>query len=208
MASLTFGPAARAAEDADLQARIHRHLQAGQELEACRLAQKMANYKGGPAYEKARRELLGRGLSIDDCLTSLTVKRMMKVQNRVERELVLGQDLTKIGEQKDETDAWGTPIRFELVNRPGLLYFIRSAGPDKKYYTPDDAILAGKDREYKKKKSGAAKVKSMWGKGDQVETRSGPGQGSASTAGSAGSEPTDQPGEKVVELEDLLKDND
>ncbi|WP_298861815.1 hypothetical protein [uncultured Gimesia sp.] len=35
------------------------------------------------------------------------------------------------------SDLWGTPLRFETIN--GVLS-IRSAGPDKKYYTSDDRV--------------------------------------------------------------------
>ncbi|MCB2185956.1 MAG: hypothetical protein KQJ78_06025 [Deltaproteobacteria bacterium] len=111
-------------------------LASGDEIKACRVAGKLNKYLETPTFATARQALLTHGLSIEDCLGSCTMKRIIALQSQVEA--TRGGTLPKPGPRPDHLDCWGKPLQVELVTRPGFVYVVRSAGPDKKYMTGDD----------------------------------------------------------------------
>jgi hypothetical protein len=128
---------------AKLWTRVKAHLDREDELKAARLALKMAPFKGTQAYGKAQKALKARGLSIESPLLSWTAKALVRVQNVIEGEMQKQGNITSIGVLKGHTDAWGHPLRVELVHMGEYLYLIRSAGPDGKYMSGDDPIIGG-----------------------------------------------------------------
>ncbi len=197
---------ARAGQAERLWAKAAKLLNQGRELEACKVVAKMAPYSETAVYAKASRILLKRGISIETPLTSWTVKQMLKLQNRIEHDLRATGDMPLIGPAPDFQDAWGRPIRVEMVEKPGVLYFIRSAGPDGRLYTADDAVVVGKDRYNIKRKKQSATRRSSWGKGDRtVPPPQNAGPSGEPGVDRDGEESEDVPADQVVELEELLK---
>ena len=128
---------------AKIWAGIKANLDAGRELEACRLVKKLAPYENTETYHEAKKALLRKGISIQTPLVSYTSKAIVKAQNMVERNLVSTGDLKNIGVLPQHKDAWGTPLRVELATLKDYLYIVRSAGQDRKYMTEDDILIGG-----------------------------------------------------------------
>lgn len=116
------------------------------ELEACRLVMKLDKYKETEAYEGAKADLLRYGISIEAPLDSYTVKRMVKLQNKLEKNRAATGMRPKLGLRNDYKDAWGTPVRVEFVTSEGYHYIIRSAGSDKRFFTSDDPVLGTRNQ--------------------------------------------------------------
>ncbi len=125
----------------DLWQKVERALKAGRMLEACQLATGFSKYTEDPFYPKAEEGLLKYGLSIEDPLGSYTMLRMVVLQNKTEAKRIATGNLPKAGPRRKYRDGWGMPLRIELVARKGFLYVVRSAGPDRKYLTPDDMVV-------------------------------------------------------------------
>ncbi len=125
----------------DLWQKVEHTLKAGRMLEACRLATGFSKYSEDPFYPKAEEGLLKYGLSIEDPLGSYTMLRMVVLQNKTEAKRIATGNLPKAGPRRKYRDAWGMPLRIELVARKGFIYVVRSAGPDRKYLTPDDMVV-------------------------------------------------------------------
>lgn len=219
---------------ARLWSQIKSNLDADQELKACHLAVKMAGYEDTKAYGQAKKVLRKRGISIEDPLISYTSKAIVRAQNIVERDLLQGGDLKHIGIMPDHKDAWGTPLRVEMVKMGEYLYIVRSAGPDKKYNTGDDPIIGGlKPRGHggsagagsgdrgknqasgKPGKSGKTNPTLQGllnqgggsGGGSAGSGSAGGGSGSGGSQASGGGDET-QPQEEVVDLGDLIEKTD
>ena len=121
-------------------------LKAGRLLPACRLARGFARFDDeDPAYVKAAELLVNYGISIEDPLGSYTLQRITDLENHEEAQRAARGMLPKPGPRKRFPDAWGKPLRVEIVARKGFLYVVRSAGPDKKYFTSDDLIIGVRD---------------------------------------------------------------
>ena len=103
----------------------------------------MAPFEGTQAFQAAAEAFQARGLSIQTPLLSWTAKALIRAQNVVEGELQKDGNISSIGVLRDHRDAWGNPIRVELVQMGEYLYVIRSAGPDGKYMSGDDPLIGG-----------------------------------------------------------------
>ena len=211
-----------------LLSQIRSHLDQDQELEACRLAVKMAEYSETKAYAEAKKLLRARGISIEDPLLSWTAKAIVRAQNIAERELLVEGDLKHIGVLPDHKDAWGTPLRIEMVETGPYIYMVRSAGPDKKYGTGDDPLVGGLKPKSGKSGSGAggqAQASEQANKNSKTKSTlksllkpggssSGGGSGSGGGGSASGSSPAPeagddaQPQEEVVDLGDLIDKTD
>jgi len=138
----TAGPTSAAQTPAQqLWHKVERSLKAGRLLEACQLATGFSKYSEDPFYPKAEEGLLKYGLSIEDPMGSYTLLRMVALQNKTESKRIATGNLPKAGPRRKYRDAWGMPLRIELVARKGFIYVVRSAGPDRKYLTPDDMVV-------------------------------------------------------------------
>lgn len=129
-----------------LEREIGRALTQGRELEACQLALKMQAFKGAPGYDRAKAQLLARGISLEAPLESYTVKRMIDLQNKLEAERARRGTLPDVGPREDSPDAWGNPLRVEMITRRTFAYMIRSAGPDQRFLTDDDLAIGVRDQ--------------------------------------------------------------
>lgn len=133
------------------------------ELEACRLVTKLDKYQETEAYEGAKTELLRYGISIEAPLDSYTAKRMVKLQNKLEKNRAVTGMMPKLGDRADYKDAWGTPVRVEFVSSKGYHYVIRSAGKDRQFFTSDDLVVGTRnlrDREERLGDTGSKKSSS------------------------------------------------
>ncbi len=141
--ALACAPAARADEapGTALLKKVQAQLRAGNELKACRLALGFKEYEDSPVYPKAKAYLLEQGISIDDPLSSYTVKRIIELENRLEAQRARSGAIPRTGYRQKYLDGWGNPLRVELVTRRGFAYLIRSAGPDRKFMTGDDSVV-------------------------------------------------------------------
>ncbi len=179
---------------ARLWSQIKGRLDQGRELEACRLARKMAPYGKTEAYARAKKTMLRRGISLETPLISWTSKAIVRTQNLVERDLIGTGDLKHIGALADHKDAWDTALRVEMVELGEYLYLVRSAGPDKKYLTGDDILIGG------------LKPKEL--KGQPADTGESKGHALSGSAGETETDQETQNREEVVELGDLLEKTD
>lgn len=125
---------------------ISRALTQGRELEACELALKMQRFKGTPGYDRAKTELLARGISLEAPLDSFTIKRMIDLQNKLEAERGRTGVLPDVGPRSDSPDAWGNPLRVEIITRKTFVYMIRSSGPDQRFMTDDDLAIGVREK--------------------------------------------------------------
>ena len=208
---LTLSPLAQAGQAEDVLARIKQLLSKGKELEACRAAEQMKPFKELPVYAEAEKIMAAKNLDIEDPLYSWTAKQMIRAQNIPENELINLGNLKTIGLLPDFKDAWGTPVRIEMVQKPGYIYIVRSAGPDKVFMTGDDPIIGGRDlsgtvKEEKQKRdrdglntqaTDATRQGIMGGSGKKTDPSPG-AQGGGQGGGAKGQEQT-------VDLDDLLK---
>lgn len=128
-----------------LEQEIARALTQGREMEACQLALKMKTFKGTPGYDRAKAQLLAKGISLEAPLESFTVKRMIDLQNKLEAERARQGVLPEVGPRGEDPDAWGNPLRVELITRRSFAYMIRSAGPDQRFMTDDDLAIGVRD---------------------------------------------------------------
>lgn len=129
---------------ATLLKKMEKELKKGNTLEACRLARGFAKYEeegDNPAYEKAKNLLLEHGISVTNPLASYTLLKIVKLQNKTEVKRSATRSLPKAGLRRNFRDAWGKPLRIELVAQEGFLYVIRSSGPDRKNFTSDDLLV-------------------------------------------------------------------
>ena len=161
---------------------------------------------------------------------SYTGKVLVRAQNLVERSLLAEGDVKHIGTMPDHIDAWGTPVRVEMVEMGDYLYMVRSAGPDKKYLTSDDPIIGGlKPMGFKSEPDGGLKAGGSSASGgvsgsakaqktdttlkSLLKTSAGgfpesPGTGGALAGSDPGGDEADgeeMPREEVVELEELIE---
>lgn len=239
MAALFLGiillavPAGASAEDpGNILRNLERALAAGEELRACRLAVQLKAYPESPAYAKAGNILLARGISITAPLKSYTIKRILDLQNATERIRARTGNLPDAGLRDAYEDAWGTPLRVEMISNKAFAYLVRSAGPDRRFLTGDDLAIgqrhdaaagppaAGAQDQGLEGLPGAdkaskapAKVDTARGVGyksmlQRQQMGSGSDSGGGTTGGGAtsgGSPPSHNPSEKKVSLDDLLK---
>ncbi|MFZ5587674.1 MAG: hypothetical protein ACOZHQ_17275 [Thermodesulfobacteriota bacterium] len=129
-----------------LEREIGRALTQGRELEACQLALKMQAFKGAPGYDRAKAQLLARGISLEAPLESYTIRRMIDLQNKLEAERAQRGLPPEVGPREDSPDAWDTPLRVEMITRRTFAYMIRSAGPDRRFMTDDDLAIGMRDK--------------------------------------------------------------
>gem|GEM_PF-2190627 len=137
-AGLAQGPA-------ELEKGIREYLAQGRLDEACRLAVKMQPFKGQPEYDRAQALLLERGISLASPLESLSIQRMIALQNLLEAQRRQTRRLPRTGPYPDHVDAWGSPVRVEMITRRAFVYLLRSAGPDRRFMTGDDLALGVRD---------------------------------------------------------------
>lgn len=135
------GPAMALGGPEKIAQRVIRLLKQGRELAACREAVKLAPYAKTPAYRKAAQALLAHGISIEDPMASYTAKVLIKLENQLEAQRAATGRLPATGIRKKVRDAWGRPVRVELVTRKGFIYAIRSAGRDGQWLTSDDLTV-------------------------------------------------------------------
>ena len=205
-------PAAAAEKGADkrLHYQIKTALRQNDLLKAANLAVKMKEFADPPTkyYTRAKEMLFKDGISIGDPLMSYTAIQLIKIQSKIEMEMKHTGNISSIGQWSKYTDAWGTPLRSELVEKPGFIYLVRSAGPDKKFMTDDDPIVVGqrpkgfetiKKIDVSDKKARAQSMhKSLLGLQTDAQKLSG---GEAKPP----KDEDDNLKDAVVELEDLLK---
>ncbi len=134
---------------AALEKGIRENLAQGRLEEACQLAIKMQPFKGRPEYDRAGALLLERGISLTSPLESLSIQRMIALQNVLETQRRQTKALPRTGPYPDHPDAWGVPVRVEMVTRRAFVYLLRSAGPDRKFMTDDDLALGTRDEAIK-----------------------------------------------------------
>ncbi len=143
---LWFWPALALAEGpAELEQGIRDHLASGRVLEACQLAIKMQPFKGRPEHQRTRDLLLQHGISLSSPIESLSIQRMIALQNLLESQRRQTKALPRTGPYPDHPDAWGVPLRVELITRRAFVYLVRSAGPDRKFLTADDLAVGVRD---------------------------------------------------------------
>lgn len=130
---------------AELETGIRDNLAQGRLAEACQLALKMQPFKGRPEYDRAKALLLERGISLTSPLESLSIQRMIALQNLLEAQRRQTKALPRPGPYPDHPDAWGVPVRVEMITRRAFVYLLRSAGPDRKFMTEDDLALGTRD---------------------------------------------------------------
>lgn len=204
-------------KEAAIWRQVQAKLKAGDELAACRLAVKLSSYSDTPTYAKASGKLLDYGISIEDPLGSYSIKKITELQNETEAFRKKHRALPSLGLYRKHRDAWGTPLRVDMMSRKGFVYLIRSAGPDRRYMTDDDYVIGvrGKTPKSKVYKSVSEKARET-GRKSLLKSRRAPGQSSSGLpglpGGSGGSgkvmKPTAKPdksGEVSVSLDDLLK---
>ena len=191
--ALGAGPAAAGGGE-ELAARIQAALAQGREKQACELALQMAPYKGTPAHAQAKTALLGQGISIESPLQSWTLKRIIELQNRLEGQRAAKGDLPRLGLYQDYPDAWGTPLRVEMVSRGSVLYLLRSAGPDRAFMTDDDLAVGTRQGQ-----AAAAKTKDIPFGHKGAAAGPGPGAPPGPAAPAAG-----RSGDRTVSVEELL----
>ncbi len=131
--------------EAAIWQKVQTLLAQGKELEACREAVKLQEYKDSPVYKKAQKELARRGISLADPLASYTAKRIVDLQNETQAVSAATGQLPKPGLRPRHKDAWGHPMRVELVTRGSFVYAIRSAGPDGRFMSDDDLVVGVRD---------------------------------------------------------------
>ena len=136
---------------------VKRLFKQGKELEASKAATALKKYPDTPTYEKAKKVMAGYGYSIQDPLGGYTIKQIIKLQNVLEPIRRREGRMPTVGKRKSHLDAWGMPLRVEMVARGNYIYIIRSAGPDRHYITEDDYIIGVRGKHSIKK----SKVSSM-----------------------------------------------
>jgi len=131
--------------EAAIWKKVERLLQQGRELEACQEALKLKEFKSSPVYKEAEKGMMRYGLSLDEPLSSYTGKRMVDLQNEAQAEAAASGQLPKAGVRERHRDAWGNAMRVELVTKHDFVYAIRSAGPDRRFFSDDDLIVGVRD---------------------------------------------------------------
>jgi hypothetical protein len=132
-----------AASPKTLWSKAQKCLANGDELKACTYLEKLAKHPGSRAYKKAKALLQKKhGISIENPRNSYTIKQMFKLQNYVQIQSRYNGQRLAAGTYKRYKDAWGKPLRYEIVSKGGLKGpQTRSAGPDRRFMTRDDLIL-------------------------------------------------------------------
>lgn len=198
-------------------------LQQGKELKACKEALKLQEYKDSPVYKKAQIKMAQYGLSLEDPLSSYTVKRMVDLQNEAQAEAAASGQLPKPGVRARHIDAWGHAMRVELVTRADFVYAIRSAGPDGRFLSSDDLVVGVRDEraldpapanpwDTARDLGRGSMIKGRGTTGGGGGTRGAPSAGGGLRPGSGGAssspsaqDPNKEGGEREVTLDDLLK---
>ena len=200
-------------------AKIKLYIQASQELEACRLVDgELSKYKDTPTYAEAQKYLRAHGISIDDALGSYTAKKLVQLQNDTEAKRMAEKGLPDPGPRPRYKDAWGKPVRIELVSRGGFIYLVRSAGPDGVYMNSDDYVVGTRaDRPIdqglsapKLKKSASQAARSSLYRRGSKPPKPGLGMNSSDQQSSGKNQklpviPETKNGEAEVSLDDLLQ---
>jgi uncharacterized membrane protein YgcG len=202
--------------------KVEKLLQEGKELQACKEALKLHEYKDSPVYKKAEKKMARRGLSLEDPLSSYTMKRMVDLQNETQAVTAASGQLPKPGLRPKHKDAWGHAMRVELVTRADFVYAIRSAGPDGRFYSSDDLVVGVRDeRALDPAPANPWDTARDLGRGSMIKGRGASGGGTGGAPSSAGGgarhgtggagmspaaqDPAQVGGEREVTLDDLLK---
>lgn len=198
-------------------------LQQGKELQACKEALKLQEYKKSPIYKQAEKKMAQYGLSLEDPLASYTMKRIVDLQNETQAEAAASGQLPKAGIRAKHKDAWGHAMRVELVTRADFVYAIRSAGPDGRFFSSDDLVVGVRDeRALDPAPANPWDTARDLGRGSLIKGRGatggGGGTGGAPITGGgsrhgtggvssspAAQEPAQKGGEREVTLDELLK---
>jgi hypothetical protein len=207
--------------EAAILRKIESLLQQGNELQACKLALKLHEYKESPVYKQAEEKMAEHGLTLEDPLASYTFKRMVDLQNQTKAEMAATGQLPKAGKRKKPKDAWGRSMQVELVTRADFVYAIRSAGPDGRFFSSDDLVVGVRDsRALDPAPANPWDTARDLGRGSMIKGRGQTGGGTGGSYGSSGGfgrnsggastptmpQGTDQDGgEREVSLDDLLK---
>jgi hypothetical protein len=209
--------------EAAIWRKVENLLQQGKELAACKEALKLHEYKDSPIYKVAEKKMASYGLSLEDPLASYTVKRIVDLQNETQAEAAASGQLPKAGIRAKHKDAWGHPMRVELVAKHDFVYAIRSAGPDGHFFTSDDLVVGVRDvRALDPAPANPWDAARDIGRGSLIKGRGATGgSGSAGGAPSGGGTrgvtggasqppvsqepPPKEGGEREVTLEELLK---
>jgi hypothetical protein len=207
--------------EAAILRKVESLLQQGKELQACKLALKLHEYKESPVYKEAEKKMAQYGLSLEDPLSSYTFKRMVDLQNETQAEAAASGQLPKAGVRAKHKDAWGKAMMVELVARADFVYAIRSAGPDGRWHSSDDLVVGVRDaRALDPAPANPWDTARDLGRGSMIKgrgpsdggTRGNPGAsgGSRPEMGGASSPSMPRPpkqgsGEREVTLDELLK---
>ncbi len=216
-------PEARAGlVEAAIWHKVESLLQQGKELQACKMALKLHEYKDSPVYKEAEKKMAQHGLSLEEPLASYTVKRIVDLQNETQAEAAASGALPKPGVRAKHKDAWGHAMRVELVTKADFVYAIRSAGPDGRFLSSDDYVVGVRDaRALDPAPANPWDTARDIGRGSLIKGRgpsgSGgtggiPSAGGGSRPGSGGAssppiakDPDQEGGEREVTLDGLLK---
>ena len=209
--------------EAAIWRKVENLLQQGKELQACKEALKLHEYKDSPIYKEAEKKLARYGLSLEEPLSSYTFKRMVDLQNATQAEAAASGQLPKAGIRAKHKDAWGRAMRVELVTKDDFVYAIRSAGPDGRFFSSDDLIVGVRDaRALDPAPANPWDTARDLGRGSMIKGRgaTGGGGGTGGTPSAAGGirsgtsgassppavqEPAQKGGEREVTLDELLK---
>ena len=208
--SAAFAGDEKAGPEAVIWQNVQRLFKEGKELEACKAAVELEKYSDTDTYKTAKKVMARYGISPMDPLGGYTIKQIIKLQNVLEPVRRKEGKMPTVGVRKSFKDAWGMPLRVEMVARGSYIYIIRSAGPDKRYITADDYIIGvrGKhsiieskvqsmeDSSRQKGKAGLLKGRDAGRMGDG--TRASPAPRMATPSGKSDS------GDYQVDLNDLL----
>ena len=156
-ARFAFASEQKAGPEAAIWRDVQEYLKRGEELKACKAAVGLKKYSDTPTYERAKKVMERYGYSLQDPLGGYTIKQIIKLQNILEPVRQRDGKMPTVGKRKSHLDAWGTPLRVEMVARGSYIYIIRSAGPDRRYITDDDYIIGVRGSHSIKK----SKVESM-----------------------------------------------
>ncbi len=210
--------------EAAIWRKVENLLQQGKELQACKEALKLHEYKDSPVYKMAEKKMAQYGLSLEDPLASYTVKRIVDLQNETQAEAAATSQLPKAGIRAKHKDAWGNAMRVELVVKHDFVYAIRSAGPDGRFFSSDDLVVGVRDtRALDPAPANPWDTARDLGRGSLIKGRGAAGRsggtggalsgGGGARSGSSGARqppvaqepPPREGGEREVTLDELLK---
>jgi hypothetical protein len=116
----------------------------GQQIEALKEFDRLAEFPETGAYLEAKQALLAQGVSIGSGLESWTIQRMFDVKNDLIRK---GRDRHPDGDVTlplPEKDAWGNAIWVRYSNDPNYTFLLVSNGKDGQIQTEDDLVLTNR----------------------------------------------------------------